>query len=1749
MVNKIDKNLFIARLKASNPKMTDTQANSLWFVYESTGTLPKEFASLLQSKDSAKAPSCVFKPSESTTNYSLGVEISAPQTKAPQEPRRLTEQEKKQAFDFSKAIITQELGQAQHLLENYYGSNGAASAAFYFEKIHEGLKWAADKTGLPMTMPTKDHIADLQVTSSIIKNSFGSDYKSKLKEFGISYNEAAVLELQKYREKHPDLKSDDKKYRELMGKAFGSKLNNLQENVLSQINYKQTTSGVADAAIMLYSLGTAAEAKGVAAASQAALKTFGKVGGSVVIGGGSLAAYTAATGSINNLTKASETTTQDWKNLAQGTAESFGFGAFGGLLGATVIPKVINGVSKTSSKAINAVTNALDKEVPMSGKDVMRTFLTNQTPTSLGKAAGFGVEIAGFTGYEVALDVVKDICSPNGRLPENMTVDQLSAYLGEKFKNQGKSLGEIRVISSFLMMHKGGALAQKAVVDNMLNETKMLDKVSIKQVSVDGKAQYEITMPDGNIKKVSSPQEIIEACNFVIQPQAAKKAPQSSKVTSFGQNIKAGSNKTQVDSNSLKYAPQEPQAVKINQIDHPVAPKRTAFAEDNGFVYEKSNIPFVKDKVTFEGKQIATTKTELVNQICEFYPKEKFYKKMFNSEIKDQNYSQEHLNEVSKALHVVNKNVINSKEFLDKFRDELLTRPKDQIERFSKNLALVAQDGLNVSDNNFYDKKALGEILFERNTDKIFDDIQIRNSYKRCSDQDFSILNTRLVYDKHGIAEETKELTNLLSQSVKDQMPENALYNFNSTTNYYKHSNLDESMLFSKNEIKTLAENVNIAASKTNELPNKFLDRILGKPKRYLEIVESEKNITNPNIQKKSHSPESVITLLNIEREKWAKVKERGLLNQSELGREFSDGDIVDLADIQDSDFEKAVQRGLLNNIEGRKNQLTESEIRRLNALTPEEWSSIEQSDWLKDIPGRSKPLSGQDIVNLCKSDVYPGSSIANKIEARGLFKDIEGRADLFGMSDLKILGAMHDTTWQKVLDRGLLNDVKGRSIQFNAHEIRNMSNYINDEQWQNVLKRGLLNNINDRPVQLSGQDVIDLSALSDVEWQRVLDRGLLKKMDNLSKPLLTGASAAQLATLDDSRFEGFLNVMSGLRENKLDVPGMLGGLAIQNINLLIKNNKKFIESFNEALAKKNQLKSGIEDISDSDIRECFQSHYFEINEALEILDKPTFVHSYSSKLSGVEELAQKCGNFTERCMSPENYELLLQKFNPENSQRYAQLQTEIAALKKSFPEVQKQGKETLDNLKNEINSKTADLRQLQKGVDLDPQSKISKIRALAAIAGGEDDAMFIDLIKAKTPENEKAWNVAINKKVFDSLGLEYSEQLSQRLNLSENKYLPEILSGDERFKENFKSLVNLVKENPNKSVAEVLNELPQNQQTKEMFGDIGVNYDKWVNADKNSFVPIEVRTSADAAKQAAIEGLEAEFNDHAFLALPKEETDKIINTLKENGIELKEMEETKFDENGYENGRVKVLRFYSQDKPVDFSQVEKINSLIKKEINSNDFWTKKMPNSQMDAYRETMYSHLVKDRDVQIKNAAALKSDDVAELEIRKTDMNNIQHALFLGNHGSCCTAVGTGGNQFSAPTYIKNKMISAIEVVDGKDFVGNTMCYIAEVDGKPSLVLDNIELNAKYQKNDKIREAMFAYARKMTEEIGKPDMPIYAGPYRHKLNMEHLQKSEHEVNLIGSTGEDKIYLDFITSGRVVDGSHTDKVELYKIR
>ena len=75
-----------------------------------------------------------------------------------------------------------------------------------------------------------------------------------------------------------------------------------------------------------------------------------------------------------------------------------------------------------------------------------------------------------------------------------------------------------------------------------------------------------------------------------------------------------------------------------------------------------------------------------------------------------------------------------------------------------------------------------------------------------------------------------------------------------------------------------------------------------------------------------------------------------------------------------------------------------------------------------------------------------------------------------------------------------------------------------------------------------------------------------------------------------------------------------------------------------------------------------------------------------------------------------------------------------------------------------------------------------------------------------------------------------------------------------------------------------------------------------------------------------------------------------------------------------------------------------------------------------------------------------------------------------------------------------------------------------------------------------------IFAYAKNFTKELGNPDMPIYVGQNMNKLNLKNYPNENKEMKIIGSSGEDKIYIDTITQECKFDGNTTFTSCLYEI-
>lgn len=580
---------------------------------------------------------------------------------------------------------------------------------------------------------------------------------------------------------------------------------------------------------------------------------------------------------------------------------------------------------------------------------------------------------------------------------------------------------------------------------------------------------------------------------------------------------------------------------------------------------------------------------------------------------------------------------------------------------------------------------------------------------------------------------------------------------------------------------------------------------------------------------------------------------------------------------------------------------------------------------------------------------------------------------------------------------------------------------------------------------------------------------------------------------------------------------------------------EQFIDIQDEALNKKYQLKEGAKSLSDTDVIDFFDNNKRQIRAAIKLLGKNTFIHSFPSKLSKVGDLAKEC-YLIQRSLDASDYEELLLKLNPCESKQYKQLKEEIKLLKQQYPSVKANGNfSELTNLQNQINTKTKQAQEIIKNkVDFDPDTKINKTKVIAGlvrqienktIAEKPEDyiSFFITLLRNTSEENEFIWNRAVSEKIFEKFGMKYDKNVASKINLTSSKYINEIFSADLRFSNGLRDIFNLITNNPEKSVTEVFNGLPSNIKTKELFQKFGIDYDKWVNFDKDSKIMVKFNTLKEDSLEAATRMLLKIFNDSTFHSLPEKLKNNIENALGIEGINLRKI---KFI--GTENEFKYLLSIQ------DIAMLKNTIKIIQNELNK-DFWSARHPDGATDFAKTIIYNELIKTT-ARIRELLEIKPDTRSLITIKKVDMNDVGKSLFLGNDASCCTSVGTGAKQWTAPNYVKNKMFSAIEILDGETPIGNTMCYFALVDKQLSLVLDNVEFKPRYRNDNNIRDGIIEYSKQICKEVGVPNIPIYMASHRNQLDLEDYFPDLKNIKIIGNTGDDTVYLDFLNSGDKID-------------
>ena len=560
--------------------------------------------------------------------------------------------------------------------------------------------------------------------------------------------------------------------------------------------------------------------------------------------------------------------------------------------------------------------------------------------------------------------------------------------------------------------------------------------------------------------------------------------------------------------------------------------------------------------------------------------------------------------------------------------------------------------------------------------------------------------------------------------------------------------------------------------------------------------------------------------------------------------------------------------------------------------------------------------------------------------------------------------------------------------------------------------------------------------------------------------------------------------------------------------------------------------------VEDYELDDLFLSEPRLVLNTIKLLGKDSFISTFSEKYDNVENNIANIGHISN---THPLYQNLLELTNPIESDAYIKNQELIKELKSRF---NKTNDKTI--LIKEINDLTNKNKNLVAKSIKDPMDKI-KIAHIFNVADEKPQQLKFILrhcnIKTKKNTLELA-NALDNVIKTDNQG-----KVCKQLNFKKNKYLTNLFVADGDFWENFQTMLEAINQLPKDNVETIFYKLPLNKDTKTQFEKSGVNFDKWVKFDPNSKIQKGIRLDNSNRKQNVIKNLEEDLSMIYYNFVDFVDTqDNFFNTLAQKGYILKEQKIASYDENGFLDENKTALKLYKDNHPVEFDELPLLFSTIKNFIKNDSLWNTKSKNPNIENAKNTAKNHILNMRFKEMRLANQKLDDEPLQITVQKVDMNNVEHALFLGNHSGCCTAVGFGSNQWTAPNYVMCKMISAIEVLDGKEPIGNTMCYIAEIDGKPSLILDNIELQAKYQYNDEIRDMLIEYAKKMTAEIGNPDMPIYAGPNRHKVDFDNFELINKDFRIIGSTGKGSIYLDFDAEEHEIDGTEIFNSEFYKL-
>lgn len=470
-------------------------------------------------------------------------------------------------------------------------------------------------------------------------------------------------------------------------------------------------------------------------------------------------------------------------------------------------------------------------------------------------------------------------------------------------------------------------------------------------------------------------------------------------------------------------------------------------------------------------------------------------------------------------------------------------------------------------------------------------------------------------------------------------------------------------------------------------------------------------------------------------------------------------------------------------------------------------------------------------------------------------------------------------------------------------------------------------------------------------------------------------------------------------------------------------------------------------------------------------------------------------------------------KFNERISIKTVDTKAQLAKIEKNIAA-------TIANDKMPQDKKDARLAQLNSQKEALKNTQDSKTVSMSPQALADLTRMVEHHINQVN--NDIEFNRAITDQIYSKHGIKPSVELQDKLEY-DIKYETKLLSGDSDFSTEYKNLIKMMDSDPSKPLSELRESVPENQATRKLFEENGLDYEKWTKFDETFEKPFTLEVNAREALESVQKNAAGEFAAVTLSDLPDKDI-KFIESI------IADVYKNKF--------KTEMPAAYTSDKgfvkkdgqPLTRQQhITLIQEVIDKIKENKEFGIEKNSDgtTRTSLFANEFLNHL-ESRIKDLNDAAQLK-DMKEELYVRLSDDDDVGRNLFFGNHVHCCTSV-QNFNGFAQPQHLMNTYVRGIEIVDknGNSY-GNSMCYFAKVDGKLTFVIDSFEANGKLGASKEVTDAIISTGKLICAEMGRPDAAVMLGPNYNKIDTSRFAlTSGHTIEIIGRAPE-RTYIDCI--------------------